>query len=346
VAAGAVTRSSGSVQWALVEPRPPTGERLTVAEALAGRRPDLLIGVDGALRRYVLVGIPQGEPAELQERTSKGIAVRTVEMNVGGGRLQCFVEIACLEDSGKASLDIVVTELADALYAGASIGRVRLVQNVLAKWRRFWSGADQGLLTRGELIGLFGELWFLVHWLVPSVGISRAATMWRGPSRARSDFEGPGLAIEVKTTSKPSSIQTINGLEQLMEPRGGSLFLFSLCIREEASAADHLPRLADQARSLAVSDEEALSRIETALVAAGYEDRYSVEYSKSRFRVRRQELFRVMEDFPRLVPDSLRHGVPPGVDGVTYEWSPDAAQAWLVASTPAAAATLLADFSR
>lgn len=267
-------------------------------------------------------------------------------MNVGDGRLQCFVEIACLEDSGKASLDIVVNELADALDAGASIGRVRLVQNVLAKWRRFWSGADQGLLSRGEQLGLFGELWFLADWLAPSIGIARAAAMWRGPSRARSDFEGPGLAIEVKTTSKPSSIQTINGLEQLVEPQGGSLFLFSLCLREEASAADHLPGLVDRTRELSRGDEVALTRVETALAAAGYEDRHSAEYSKFRFRVRRQELFRVMEDFPRLVPDSLLHGVPPGVDGVTYEWSPDAAQRWLVASNPAAAAALLADFSR
>lgn len=53
------------------------------------------------------------------------------------------VEIACLEPQGHANLDSVIGELVDARDSGASIGRVRLVQNVPAKWRQFRAGVGQ-----------------------------------------------------------------------------------------------------------------------------------------------------------------------------------------------------------
>ena len=183
--------------WALVEGQPPGGERLTVRTALPGNHDDVLIALDAARRRYVLVRIPTGEPSELAERTSKGIAVQTVEMRVDGDRTENFVEIACLESQGHAALDTIAVELVEALVAGASIGRVRLVQNVLAKWRRFWSGVNQGVLSKEQQLGLFGELWFLSRWLCPSVGTAKALQMWRGPAGSRNDFEVQGMGIEV-----------------------------------------------------------------------------------------------------------------------------------------------------
>ena len=188
---------------------------------MPGRRDDVLIAVDAAHRRHVLVRIPPGEPCDLAERTSRGIAVQTVEMNIGAGQLSNFVEVVCLEPQGHPALDIVVEELVSSLEAGASTGRVRLVQNVLAKWRRFWSGVNQGLLSTEQQLGLFGELWFLSRWLGPSVGMQKAVQMWRGPVHARNDFELPGVGIEVKTTGRVDAAYIIHGLEQLLEPVGG-----------------------------------------------------------------------------------------------------------------------------
>jgi hypothetical protein len=60
-----------------LEAQPPTGERLAVRRALAGRHPDVLIAIDASKRRHVLVELPAGELGELAERTSRGIAVQT-----------------------------------------------------------------------------------------------------------------------------------------------------------------------------------------------------------------------------------------------------------------------------
>jgi hypothetical protein len=347
VAAGELNQApAAALRWELLESQPPSGERLTARLAVPSSRDDVFIALDAAGRRYVLVAIPAGEPRELAERISRGVDVRTLEMNAGTGALQPFVEIACLETEGHAALDTIALEIVAALQAGASIGRIRLVQNVLAKWRRFWSGVSQGLLSKEQQIGLFGELWFLCRWLAPAVGASQALQMWRGPTGARNDFEVQGVGIEAKTTSRLDAAHVIHGLEQLLEPPGGSLFLFSLCVRDEASGTDSLPRLVDEVRRLLIGDFVALSQFESAVAVVGYDDRLAGEYAKLVLRIREEGLYRVVDGFPRLIPTSLSAGLPPGVNGVTYELRLEAAATWLLARTPAAAAALLCDFTR
>lgn len=346
MAPGAVGQPEAGFRWDLLETQvAPTGERLTVRLAAPDRRDDVFIAVDGAQRRFVLVCIPSDEPHELAERISRGIAVQSVEMNVGGGQFAKFVEIACLETQGHAALDVVVTELVAALEAGASIGRVRLVQNVLAKWRRFWAGVSQGLLTKEQQLGLFGELWFLSRWLSPSIGASNAVQMWRGPVGARNDFEVSGLGIEVKTTGRLDAAHVIHGLEQLMEPPGGALLLFSLSVRDEASGLVTLPKLVQEARASFADDYVTLSAFDSMLYVAGYDDRHAGEYGGLQLRIRAEGLFRVNDGFPRLVPSSFVDGPPKGIDTVSYELRLDAAASWMLAATPAAASALLVDFT-
>lgn len=326
------------LRWDLLEAQPPSGERLTVRRALAGRHPDVLIALDAAKRRHVLVELPEGELGELAERTSRGIAVQTVELRPGGEAVKRFIEVVCLDAQGHAALDTIAVELIDALEAGASIGRVRLVQNVLAKWRRFWSGIAQGVLSKEEQLGLFGELWFLNRWLAPAVGVAAAVTMWRGPAGARNDFEAPGLAIEVKTTGRVDGAHVIHGLDQLLEPPGGKLMLFNLLVRDEASGTENLPAQVAEARGLMAEDYALQSQFDALIYAAGYDDRLASEYAKLVLRIRDTGLYSVTEGFPRLVPASLVGGVPVGVGAVEYELRLDAAGAWLLAATPSAAA--------
>jgi hypothetical protein len=335
-----------AMRWDLIEAQPPSGERLTARLAMPSRCSDVFIALDAARRRFVLVRVPDGEPSTLSERTSKGIAVQTVEGNLdGSGNTAVFVEVACLEPSGYAALDVVTGELVEALVAGASIGRVRLVQSVLAKWRRFWSGVAQNLLRKEEVLGLFGEVWFMSRWLLPIVGLERGTAMWRGPAGARNDFEAPGLAIEVKTSGKLDGGHQIHGLEQLLEPAGGVLLLFSLAVREEASGVESLPRLITDVRAALAADQSQLVLFESMLLAAGYEDVHAPEYEKVKLRIRGQGLYRVAEGFPRLVPASILSGLPVGVSSVTYELRLDAAGPWLLSESPVAAAKLLQDLS-
>lgn len=335
-----------SMRWDLLEGSPPVGQCLAARLAAPGTCTDVFIAVDAALLRYVLVRIPDGEPGSISERASRGIAVRTLEMKIDElSEGEVFVEVACLEQNGHAALDIVTGELIGALVAGATIGRVRLVQTVLAKWRRFWSGFDQKLISREAHVGLFGELWFLARWLLPTVPSERVIDMWRGPVGSRHDFERPGLAVEVKTSSRLDGSHEIHGLEQLLQPDGSDLFLFSLLVREEATSLESLPALIKEIRAQVSFDHTAAVQFEGMLAAAGYDEAFEIEYDKLRLRVRGQGLYRVGAGFPRLIPASISGGLPPGVTGVSYDLRLDAAGAWLVSETPRGAAVLLKQLS-
>lgn len=86
-------------------------------------------------------------------------------------------------------------------------------------------------LSAEQMCGLFGELWFLLIWLLPR-GIRRVQNRV-GPTGARHDFSWPTITVEAKTTqSARGHVHRISGLDQLDPPCGGDLFLFSLRMRE------------------------------------------------------------------------------------------------------------------
>lgn len=347
MATGDLGRSNTSgPRWDLLEAEPPAKARLSVRIALNGRSADVLIGVDASLRRHVLVRIPAGEEDAVTERISRGIGVQTVKMIPHDtGNEELFVEIACLDAQGHRALDIVIAEMVEAVERAQGLTRVKIVQGVLARWRRFWSGVPSGALGIEQQIGLFGELYFLSRWLCEALGPVRAVSAWRGPTGARNDFEMPGLAIEAKTTMRVDAVHVIHGLEQLMEPAGGALLLFALSVRGEASATESLPKLVEEVRRRLDDDLDALDTFERMLYAAGYDDRLEAEYAKLLLRVRAEALYRVDDDFPRLLPASIAGGVPPGIGAVSYELGLDAAAHSVIAGASSAAIEFLRDFS-
>lgn len=342
--------SAGSEQkdlrWDLLESQPPAGMRLTARLAVPDRSREVFIAVDSTNRRHILVHVPAGEPTAISERATRGISIQTVEMGLSPhGDRQNYIEIACLQEAGHAALDIIARELAEAIQLGPNRARVRLVQGVLTKWQRFWSSVPLDLLTKEGYFGLFGELWFLNRWLLPSIGPDASVRMWRGPLGARNDFEDQGWAVEVKTSGKLDGSFKINGLEQLEDPISGELFLFRLLVREEASAVESLPTIIDELRLGLADNPLALSQFEGMLAAAGYDDTHTTEYGKIKLRVRKQGLYRVGKGFPRLVSSSIVNGLPSCITAVTYEMRLDAAEKWLIGETAAAAYDLMSGFA-
>lgn len=304
----------------------------------------MLIGIDAALRRYALVRIPPGEEDSLTERISRGIGVQTIKIvPQDTGCEESFVEIACLDPHGHKALDLVIGELIDAIERAGGLSRVRIVQGVLAKWRRFWSGIPSGALSIDQQIGLFGELYFLSRWLCEAIDPAKAVGAWRGPAGARNDFEMLGLGIEAKTTKRVDAVHIIHGLDQLVEPTGGALFLFALSVRDEGSASESVPKLVLEMRARLRNDLDALDTFDNLLFAAGYDDRLEPEYAKLQLRVRTEALYRIEDGFPRLVPDSIVGGLPSGIGAISYELRLDAAAQWMVASSSATGIHLLRD---
>ena len=82
------------------------------------------------------------------------------------------------------------------------------------------------MLSEVELVGLFGELWFL-NQLLDCRGPS-AVRAWTGPQEQPHDFRFGDTEVEVKTTRSARRVHTINGLAQLSPAVSCSLFLLSI----------------------------------------------------------------------------------------------------------------------
>src|SRR5205085_1558097 len=96
-----------------------------------------------------------------------------------------FLDVRCLDAAGLEMFRPVADEIIDAVRRG--VPAVAAVKITLARWRRFWGNVPPGGLTPDQVRGMFGELWFLLVWLLPAN--RRHVERWVGPTGARHDFQ-------------------------------------------------------------------------------------------------------------------------------------------------------------
>jgi hypothetical protein len=297
---------------------PPEGEFLRARIALPDVTARVLVAVDSARMRHLLIALESNE-TDLRDTQSRGLSVVTRELHLPGSPLARYLDITCHEIAGHSVFDLIGGEIGEVLRAGTSLP-AEIVSRVLAKWRRFWGELPTTALRREETVGLFGELWFLSMWLLPIIGTQDAVASWRGPFGARHDFEWPGCSVEVKaTTLTRGRIHKINGIDQLEPPENGKLLFFSLLLREEGGATNTLPALVKTSRVLLQSDANALTRFETGLLRSGYSPAHDEEYEKLKFRIADGSLFVVRENFPRVTNAQFTGGLSRGVERISYE---------------------------
>lgn len=317
--------------WEEVAAKTLTGDLLRVKRVASVSGVEIVAGVDSYGQRHILVKLEDEMPDPPEQRT-RGLSLRVRDLAEPGADHGRYIDIQCHEAAGHAALGAIGNEIIESM-ASESHDPGAAVTRVVSRWRRFWGQIPQSLLSVQEQIGLFAELWFLLTWLATRLPLSQAVSRWRGPLGARHDFESPGISFEVKASMAvrgPS--HRIHGLTQLEPPESGSLFLFSLQVRNEDGAANSLPGIVRQGQRLAASDLAVAERLEDLLAKAGYSASHEAEYEKLRLRIIAEGLYRVSEDFPRLVRTSFPGGVPGGVDEIDYDINLGAFGHLLVAS--------------
>jgi len=303
------------------------------AELAAEEVPDVsgaFLAVDHEGARHLLLGVAADLQPVIDDR-SRGIRVVTRPLSVQNQPERDFVDVICTAVSGQEVFNLVATAVLEQVQRG--VAPAEAVLATLSRWRRFWGASPPGGLSGEQIHGLFGELWFLAVWLLPH-GHDQVGH-WVGPTGARHDFAWHGLAVEAKaTTSVRGHVHRINGIDQLDPPADGRLLLFSLRMREEATASNTLLSLIDTINTTLGDDAEALDRFETGLAQAGYSPLEADRYTEIRFRVLNERLYEVGQGFPRLSAASFGGGLPGGVERVEYEINLDACPQLILASSP------------
>jgi hypothetical protein len=284
--------------WKRLGAEPVRGEALRARLAVPELSNDLIAALGEDQERHLLVRIADVDPG-IRDSKSRGVEVTTRDLSIPGGPIGRYLDVICKDASGHDVFDLIGGELAERLQGNET--PVEVVERVLSKWRHFWGHGLPTLLSKEEQVGLFAELWLLLHWLIPFADARSVVPRWRGPHGARHDFEWPGTSIEVKATlSSRGPVHRIHGLDQLAEPDNGALFFFSLMLREEGGGGNSLTSIVQQCHEALAHDAQALEGFDDTLGRAGFSMALSDEYAAFRLRVVTEALYHVKEGFPRL----------------------------------------------
>jgi hypothetical protein len=206
----------------------------------------------------------------------------------------------------------VCADLADGLEnCTTDDSRRKEIADFLARWSRFFEKYGDGALSPERQRGLVGELKWLERML--RVGIEPAICIgsWKGCERGFHDFDAGGRVVEVKTTmtKEPRRVEISN--ERQLDDRNLSSLHLAVFSLSKMEAGESLPELVNSLRAEFAGRPSLKYAFDRALKNAGYLDIHSAQYSQ-KYSVKKEELFRVEEGFPRII------GAAEGVGDIRY----------------------------
>jgi hypothetical protein len=203
--------------WTVLESTPPnTGvEAVGIGyEVTAG---ELLAGVDGDGRRYILIPLLSGEAARVD---TKGRSVHLVRLQHHGTH---YLAVSCLSPDLHAVFTQFSTELLKSVEDAASPAKA--AAEAFERWKALFSEAEKrGVISEQRLLGLLGEMLTLEGLLAKSAPGDLG--YWTGPSGEAQDFRTATHALEVKSTLvREGRIVAISSVDQLQAPPTADLCL-------------------------------------------------------------------------------------------------------------------------
>jgi hypothetical protein len=309
-------------------PVPASMMQLEAREVAAGS--GVWVARDHSNRQHLLVRVPDG--VTLDVTGTHGLSVSVARHRIPDQADAAYIDLVCLDEAVAATFAAVAADIAEEAVQADPDARRSQVITALNEWRWFW-GVDPTRLSATDAIGLFGELWFFIRWAGVSADSVQA---WDASNGARHDFQWAAYSVEVKATSRSGAVvHTIQHLEQLDDAETGDLYLYSLRVARDALSANTLNSLVEVAAAALSGQPEARAELLTKLGQRGYtpvgRDQSAVPY-----RVVEEGLYRVTDEFPRLIRASFPGGLPNGITSVSYQLDMNACTDFRVGVAPTA----------
>lgn len=228
-----------------------------------------------------------------------------------GQRAIRFLDVICMSLDLEAVfgevVDDIVRRLADQKDGGAAVA------GALDEFRELLVPPAGSEIDRSRVVGLVAELVVLNRLLDISPSAWRC---WRGPAGDRHDFRARDVSLEVKASLGARTREvTINGIDQLEPPAGGSLHLAHLVLETVEGGLLTVASLGD--RALLRADDPAGLR--ALLAAVDCTDVHDAAWNRFAFRAEAERLYRVGPGLPRIAPSSFVGGmIPAGIVDATY----------------------------
>lgn len=280
--------------------------RLAGKDVVLNDRSDIqaIVALDESENIHLLITPAAKDDSRLSKLDLRGMKISDTEWSVSERPTQLYLDISCTTGTIPLFKRPFLRFVEDVLFelSQSQISPSDAVYKTSLRWKKFWSTDTEGEITGEWVRGLFGELLFLSE-LIEKLG-PRVIDNWEGPLKKDHDFQtGTDMAVEVKTSVDiPFRINC--NIHQL-DP---DLFkkLYIVCYRITTSEnGTTLPELVNNITQLVENDETQLEKFYDKLAAAGYKLHEEPLYNAFRYNHSQAAVFRVDQDFPKIVEKSF-----------------------------------------
>jgi hypothetical protein len=197
----------------------------------------------------------------------------------------------------------------------------------LLRWQELLKARKEKILTRSQVLGLWGELLVFTDMFLKNLSPLEALSSWRGPFGDEQDFIFANLLTEVKTqlSSSDRKIQ-ISSSEQLDTVSG----IIVICYQIVSPVANTDPNamslncLIDKVVKIINAEGSALDILQSILIEFGYMHRS--EYDEEKWILNERRFYLVGEGFPAIKASEL----PSGINDVRYSIKTDAISGYVM----------------
>ncbi len=269
---------------------------------------DLYLGIDPQGRRYLILHVPSGLGAPLEDTKLENISLEWHDETN-------YVMIGLLKPKftdlyNELSLSIYnrIKDIADGEHA------VSEFISSFQRWVDFFDDPSGGSLSDLEIKGLFGELTVL-KWLLDGnsqFGANDILAAWMGPFGRSHDFVFQDSDTEVKTKSPSQLLIHIASEFQLQKDRGKEL---KLCVvdAEQMDSGKHIGAKIEEVKTRIRELRGETGLFVKALSQAGIRAE-TEKYNHLRYRELSLSFYQCSDDFPALKSNEL----PVGIRDVRY----------------------------
>ncbi|MFI0826698.1 PD-(D/E)XK motif protein [Streptomyces roseolus] len=279
---------------------PESGHDIHVSVSHPSLRRMLLLRTDARSAESVRRGIQSLPRTAGLELSLSAVSVHQYELQV----------VLTEEDLGEVFTPLAADIAGAMKEAPTPQSAAEAVLSRFGRWQQLLRSVLRDGLSREARWGLFGELYFLHEHVLTVVDHDVAIRAWTGPGHTNQDFQLPGAAVEVKTTTRrgPNSVRITS--ERQLDTNGAiPLVLVQLVLDDRLHGLGKtLNMLVDDIRGV-LDSSSARYRFEHLLVQAGYLPSQRDLYEDASHTVRRIDFWEACEGFPRVVEGDLPTGV-------------------------------------
>ncbi len=180
-------------------------------------------------------------------------------------------------------------------------------------WKKMFKGQSQ--LSEEKIKGLFGEMYYLLEYMIPKYGVHQAICSWSGIDGLSKDFSINDNWYEIKTISANRSAVKISSITQLSSETEGELCVVKVekMYQEFSNGKSSLKELFDCIMDN-IEDNELVEVFVSKLSNFGYD--MSDTMNQHKYRVDNVASYLVKEDFPRIMEGEIKYSE---ITNVTYE---------------------------